>query len=427
MNASSPTEAAPLQEVRRRRVFYVPGFDPHPDARYHRLFRDEGARQAAISGYRLKVGPPERSAHRLDWTALYEADSGLRVETDLRVCSWRDLVSARMSQPLWRRLLRGYGAYGRLFLSGDLFRLSRHSWRPMIPMLYPAVATGLYLAASLGAGLAVLALMVWALGGAGWVPGAAGGIFAARAVFRRLRKKDARIFGFYLLDCYALMQDHARGAAPELEARLESFAEDLVAASHSGLYDEILVAGHSLGAAFAAEICGRAFARDPQLAQRGARIGVLTLGQILTAFCAVGGTRGAAVAAAARALAARPDAVWIDVTSQADGACYALVDPLAGGRAPPSAERRAGPKLVSARFRDTMDEAEYARLRRKWHRLHFQYLHAFARPGIFEYFAICAGPTSLATRFADLRSSRRGPPLAAEAGMETPSLEAVSA
>ncbi|MDD2867072.1 hypothetical protein [Neomegalonema sp.] len=403
------------QEVRRRRVFYMPGFDPHPDRRYHRLFREEGARQARISGYRLEVGRAVQGDHRADWSAVYADDSGAKVETDLRVWSWRDLVSARMKQPLWRRALRGYGAYGRLIFSGDVFRLGRLAWTPMIPMLYPLAAVTFYFLLSLGAGAAVLALMVQALGSVGWILGLASGALAARAVFRLLRRRDGRIFAFYLFDAYALMQDHASGAAPELEARLDGFVEDLAAASKSGVYDEILVIGHSLGAAFAAEICGRAFARDPDLAARGARIGVLTLGQILSAFSAVGGGRGAEVRRASRSLAARPDAVWVDVTSQADGACFALVDPLAGDEAPPSAERRAGPKLVSGRFRETMGEAEYARLRRKWNRLHFQYLHAFERPGVFEYFAICAGPLSLATRFAGLRSSRHAPPLAAEA------------
>ncbi len=404
----------PSQEIRRRRVFYMPGFDPHPDRRYHRLFKEEGARQAAISGYRLEVGPAERGENRTDWSALYEEDSGARVETDLRVWSWRDLVAARMSQPLWRRALRGYGAYARLIFSGDVFRLGRLAWTPMIPTLYPLAAVTLYLLLSLGAGAAALALTVWALGSVGWVLGLVPGALAARAVFRLLRKRDGRIFAFYLFDTYALMQQHARGAAPDLEARLELFASDLIAASESRAYDEILVIGHSLGAAFAADVCGRAFARDPDLGSRGARFGVLTLGQILSAFSALGGGRGSEVRRAARLLAAQPAAVWVDVTSQADGACYALVDPLSGGEAPPSPERRAGPKLVSGRFRETMGEAEYAKLRRRWSRLHFQYLYAFERPGAFEYFAICAGPTSLATRFAKTRSSRHGPPLAAE-------------
>ena len=40
----------------RRRVLYIPGYDPIPPRRYRELYRREGARQAAISGYRLGFG-----------------------------------------------------------------------------------------------------------------------------------------------------------------------------------------------------------------------------------------------------------------------------------------------------------------------------------------------------------------------------------
>ena len=40
----------------RRRVLYLPGFDPIPPRRYRELYKREGAEQARISGYRLEFG-----------------------------------------------------------------------------------------------------------------------------------------------------------------------------------------------------------------------------------------------------------------------------------------------------------------------------------------------------------------------------------
>ena len=37
--------------VRRRRVFYIPGYDPIHPRRYRELYRKEAAAQAAISVY----------------------------------------------------------------------------------------------------------------------------------------------------------------------------------------------------------------------------------------------------------------------------------------------------------------------------------------------------------------------------------------
>ena len=38
----------------RRKVLYIPGFDPFPPRRYRELFRRESAMQADISGYRIQ-------------------------------------------------------------------------------------------------------------------------------------------------------------------------------------------------------------------------------------------------------------------------------------------------------------------------------------------------------------------------------------
>ena len=35
----------------RRRVLYIPGYDPIPPRRYRELFKREGAKQAQFSGY----------------------------------------------------------------------------------------------------------------------------------------------------------------------------------------------------------------------------------------------------------------------------------------------------------------------------------------------------------------------------------------
>ena len=45
------------QEVRRRRVFYIPGYDPIHPRRYRELYRKEGAAQAGITGYDLTLRP----------------------------------------------------------------------------------------------------------------------------------------------------------------------------------------------------------------------------------------------------------------------------------------------------------------------------------------------------------------------------------
>ena len=50
--------------VGRRRVFYIPGYDPFHPRRYRELYRKEGAAQAAISGYALTLEPRQGETPR---------------------------------------------------------------------------------------------------------------------------------------------------------------------------------------------------------------------------------------------------------------------------------------------------------------------------------------------------------------------------
>ena len=60
-HASDHRTEAPAR-VRRRRVYYISGFDPQGPRRYHQLYRSESQTQAEISGYEIDVG-------RLDYEA----------------------------------------------------------------------------------------------------------------------------------------------------------------------------------------------------------------------------------------------------------------------------------------------------------------------------------------------------------------------
>ena len=48
-----------VEDVTRRVIFYVPGFDPFPFRRYRELYRAEAQRQAALAGYQISQLPPD--------------------------------------------------------------------------------------------------------------------------------------------------------------------------------------------------------------------------------------------------------------------------------------------------------------------------------------------------------------------------------
>ena len=63
----------PNPRTPRRKLLYIAGFDPGGPRRYHAIYTAEAARQAAVTGVPIAVGPLEKrgdGAERTDVTGL---------------------------------------------------------------------------------------------------------------------------------------------------------------------------------------------------------------------------------------------------------------------------------------------------------------------------------------------------------------------
>lgn len=375
--------------VFRRRVFYIPGYDPIHPRRYRELYRREGAAQAGISGYDLALHP-KRVQGPYGWrvTSLQGATA---VVADVEVLVWSDIVRASMDPGIpgtYLQLLRTAWAY---VGSGALFRLMQLRKGPMIAALYPIAM----LLAQLGLAVAV----VWALasvgalaGWAGAVAGLVAGVAAGIWLLRWFKARDAKFYAYYLMHDYAYSAQ-SRGANPaELEARMFDFRKSISDALQ-GDYDEVLVVGHSSGAHLAVSILAdliREGLPDPAPA-----LGFLSLGQVvpMVSFLPKAGRLRADLAF----LSARDDLTWVDVTAPGDGCAFALCDPVSVTGVAPADKK--WPLVISAAFTQTLSPERWKALRWKFFRLHFQYLCAFDRPRDYDYFRITAGPLTLRDRY----------------------------
>ena len=87
-----------MTEPFRRRVLYIPGFDPIPPRRYRELYKREGADQAGISGYQLEFGS-RRDRKGFGWGVSGNFD-GTRTEAEIEVLVWADIVQGSMGQSI---------------------------------------------------------------------------------------------------------------------------------------------------------------------------------------------------------------------------------------------------------------------------------------------------------------------------------------
>lgn len=363
--------------VRKRKVFYLPGYDPVPARHYREMYRREGALQAGISGYTL--GQSALDGPHYGWQVVASME-GVETETEVEFLAWNDIVLASMQAGIlasYWLLLRTLWLYVR---TGTLFALIRLRPAPMIAALYPVVL----LLGQFSLGLMALWFSVWLLGWAGWIIGGAL-LWATLWGFKRI---DRKIYAYYLLYVYAFSAWHAGGSPPALRARMDEFKARIAAALTED-NDEVLIVGHSVGAHLGVELLAE-MERDGML-KGNTPLGMLSLGEVIPMISYLPAAKG--LRRSLHTLGKSVRVFWLDVTAPGDGGCFALCDPVAVSGV------GTGPKVLSAAFSQTLKPETYAARKRSFFKLHFQYLCAFDQPGIYDYFTITAGPETLETRF----------------------------
>ena len=387
--SSSPT-------VTRRRVFYIPGYDPIHPRRYRELYRKESAAQAEISGYEIGLRP-RMTEGPYGWHVEAEIE-GARCNTDVEVLVWSDIVRDSMSSTIPATYLQLIWTASAYIFSGALFRLMRLRKGPVIAALYPV---GMLLLQ-----LALCALVAWGLGFvvflgvsvvaplvAPWVAIAAG-LALIWVGLRWFRSKDGKLFAYYLMHDYSFSASTLGSNPDALEERMARFA-DAIAEALQGDSDEVLVVGHSSGAHLAVSILADLI-REGRVPAEGPVLSFLSLGQVVPMVSFL--PRAQRLRADLAFLCQREELSWVDVTAPGDGCAFALCDPVSvTGVAPETGKR--WPLVISAAFTQTLSPEKWKEMRWRFFRLHFQYLCAFDRPGDYDYFRITAGPKTLGARF----------------------------
>ncbi len=390
MSASRP-------EIRRRRVFYIPGYDPIPPRRYRELYRKEGAAQAAISGYEIAL-KPKTGEGPYGWHVAATID-GQAVEADVDVLVWSDIVRESMSQKIpatYLQLMRTAWAY---IASGALRRLFLLRKGPVIAALYPVVMLLAQALLALIGGWAVFLGLAQLLGPHlglfGTLSGGVLGAGLAVLILRWFKAQDGKLFAYYLMHDYAYSARFGGANPPELEARMAVFTDSIGAALREDV-DEVLVVGHSSGAHLGVSILSDLIRQD-RVPANGPKLAFLSLGQVVPMLSFL--PKATRLRADLHYLSARDELTWVDVTAPGDGCAFALCDPVSvSGVAPPD---KRWPLVFSAQFTKSLSPERWKALRWKFFRLHFQYLCAFDRPLDYDYFQITAGPLSLASRYAN--------------------------
>ncbi len=381
--------------VTKRHVFYIPGYDPYPPRRYRELFRKESIRQAKISGYDIAIrAQPGRRGYGWEIAAAID---GTTVRSQYDVLGWSDIVQKSMKNGIGATYLQMAKTAWVYIGSGAMRRMMHLRKGPVIAAFYPVAVL---LAQALVAVLAgvVLGGLVGKLtiGAAGWVVALPLIVY----ILQRFQKMDRRFLAYYLMHDYAYTAGLRGKNPPLLEARINQFSRRIIAALKSDV-DEVLVVGHSSGAHLAVNILATALRATPSRSG-DPKLAFLSLGQVIpmVSFLPDAGQLRRDL----NYLSVSDGLTWVDVSAPGDGCSFALCDPVAVSGVASAGKR--WPLVLSAAFSQTLSPERWQALKRRYFRLHFQYLCAFDRPGDYDYFQITAGPRTLAQRYANRAPSK---------------------
>jgi hypothetical protein len=374
--------------VRRRHVYHVAGYDPMDAGALYRRFTRQLDVFRRTWNVDASVSALEQTGDKCRaWWTVRSRGPNWEVEAVHEALLWDDIVRADFRRPLALRLLKAAFAYCDLIVTGTMFRYIVANQRYAIFFLFPIFSVVLFAVA----GWIVARLTTGFLGLDG-VAAAALGVPLGVAVFLLLLRWPGRRWRVeQLLDDWICAHAYIHGERPDIDARLELFAEALLAQTRDAALDEIVIVGHSLGAMLVLDVIVRALARDANFGRRGPAVCVLTIGATIPKFALH--PRAQAIRRRIAEVAAEPSIAWTEYQSRADTISFYKFDPVSLRRI--AADRLdSKPVIRRVQIHDMLLPETFARCRTHVLRLHYRSVMANDRRAPYDYFLMVCGPVA---------------------------------
>lgn len=380
-----------MTEIRRRRVYFIEGYEPQGADGFHRMFRREWNRFRATWNVDSDLSGCSNDSDSVASWSVETTGPNWQVSTQYEFLRLEHLIRANLALPFMMQLLRTARWMVDDIVSGALTRVFRTSWRMGVLLIYSQVLLLLWIALAVTGG--------WFAANAIGPPGGPSAttfvlaVAFAAGIFALLYPVAAGMFVNQLNNCWPYLREFARGEPTGFDPLLEHFAERIVAAARANDADEILVVGHSAGAMLALATTQKALARDPDLGRHGPRISLITVGSIMPALA----MHPAAdpLRRTVASIASERTILWADCQSRDDFMNFWEFDPVTGIGADPG-DKRCNPQIWQVPVREMIAPEVFAKVRFNYWRMHYQYIMSNDRRASYDYYMFLCGPAPFA-------------------------------
>lgn len=303
-------------------------------------------------------------------------DFGRQVDVDYRYLAWNDIATKRIKQPLWQIYWHMIARILLYHLNGRYFRLMGAYWGftngvyyMLLTLLLGSAVTGIVSYWALSSSLGGVGLWAFILVLSYFVP----------ALFFDRFESRFRIKLMWLI--FRMSSDHAKGKAPDLEARIDDFAKTVGSTFKDKTIDEVVIVGHSYGSIIATDLAAKLLQNGPD---DGPDLAVLTVGDI-NALHAIAHDNTQFKESITRCSTATDLFSWLCIFSPQDGLNFPKFNTAKEifGVTDPS-----WPLFKSMLLRRLVTPARYKALKKSFWDMHFQYFKEGDVQGQYSYFRL---------------------------------------
>ncbi|PIR33345.1 MAG: hypothetical protein COV36_02830 [Alphaproteobacteria bacterium CG11_big_fil_rev_8_21_14_0_20_44_7] len=376
--------------VTKRKVFYLSGFDPRGAGYYHRLYRDESAKHAALSTAEITTGKRSKDGNHVRWQVDYK-NAKHKVATDYSFLVWDDIVRKHWNKTTPRFVFEAIKTYAHYIFTGAFKRGLFTSWPPAFSYIYPFFALLLILAGSIFAGFGIYNFLaphnqILAI--------VAAPLFSLSLIYiaNRILQKS---LAYWMIKLFIFSLKYIRSECGELDERITEFAGIIAREIAENEYDEILIIGHSTGALIINPLLANLL---QEFKIDAGKIKVMTLGHCIPLMSFL--PEAESFREDLRFLA-KTNLHWLDVTAATDNVCFAYTGPFVGI----CENENKNLKSVSARLHKFYDKERYSKIKKNRFLCHFLYIMSGERITDYNYFEITAAEKTLEARFANIETA----------------------
>ena len=371
-------------QIRRRRIFFIEGYEPKGADGFHRMFQREWDRFSKTWGVTGKVHDIRLESGDIASWDVETSGPNWQVSTRYEFLRLEPQIRKNLAQPMWLQLARTIRWMADDFATGSLWPVYGASWRMGVLLSYSQVLLLLWIISAIAGGW----FAARATGLTGLSPIAIGAV-SALGIFALLYPVAAAMFVNQLKNAWPYLREFARGKPTDFDRSVEVLAERLVTGAKEGDADEILLVGHSAGAMLALRTLKRALEIDPDLGIRRPTVALVTVGSIMPIFAMH--PAAAKLRDTVAAISTEPTVLWADCQAFEDFMNFSGFDPVAGVGVE-SGTQRCNPVIWQIPFQAMISVETFKRMRFNYWRKHYQYIMSNERRAAYDYYMFVCGP-----------------------------------